>query len=826
MGQKLLLIIGLFALAHAGYSAAQHRVYVRLTEQQFERLPADIIVQTLIAFLACCIGTVQLFGKFKPILITAEWQNKTWDTIGNRPSFMTFNHRVCVDSFESALAAVQGGAQRIELCSSLDQGGLTPSLGLLTLIRRHLPSELIIFVMIRCRSGDFVYDNNEINVMKEEIRSFIQSNQRIDGFVLGLLNPDGTIDIENLKSLIEQIPKDYSLTFHRAFDFLAKWQKSIDQLIELGFHRILTSGQETTAYYGRKSIRQMINYADNRIIILPGCGINVTNLESVLRETGAKEFHSSARIRKPSKMIYKNFQKRISLNGQANDDEDNSIQVTDREKKQRGSFAYYHSDSIEEPPDEPVYEEQRLSSYEATKILRTHEASIDLEANCPVKYYEVNYLGANNPPEDRQAQARIRSIDSYMYLFGVFDGHGGPWCSDAVGQSLFEYIAVSLHSPDELEPILRKGKTMTNSNKNSSQNSRNISSLLLRSYYNAYKDARNSKTKEVHQNNLLKHIEEVYTSFDNDNTDIMSALESAFIKLDRDICTEAIPNAAEEMNEDLLHISTAGSCACVALVKDADLYIANCGDARAILGTIDDNGNPSVVSLSIDHNVRNENEVKRILSEHPSNESHSVIRSDRLLGLLMPFRAFGDIRLKWPINSLREYLQPYYKKGDAIPQFYFTPPYLTARPEITKHKLTKKDKFLVLATDGLWDLLSPEKVVELIFNHQKGIQSFDRFILNKTGTKKSSLKLKEISELLTARQQAIKNQPIDQNSATDLIRHALAFTSKGQFDSKLLSDVLTFPNPRSIRDDITVTIVYFDQDHIDQIDTKEKQTGK
>jgi len=239
---------------------------------------------------------------------------------------------VCVDSFESALAAVQGGAQRIELCSSLDQGGLTPSLGLLTLIRRRLPSELIIFIMIRCRSGDFIYDDNELNVMEEEIRSFIQSNQRIDGFVLGTLQPDGTINIESLKSLIQQIPKDISLTFHRAFDFIAKWETGIDQLIQLGFHRILTSGQETNAYYGRKCIRQMINYAQNRIIILPGCGINVTNLESILRETGAKEFHASARIRKSSKMIYKNFQKKISLNGQTNDNEDNSIQVTDREK--------------------------------------------------------------------------------------------------------------------------------------------------------------------------------------------------------------------------------------------------------------------------------------------------------------------------------------------------------------------------------------------------------------------------------------------------------------------------------------------------------------
>jgi copper homeostasis protein len=239
---------------------------------------------------------------------------------------------VCVDSFESALAAVQGGAQRIELCSSLDQGGLTPSLGLLTLIRRCLPSELNIFIMIRCRPGDFIYDNDELNVMEEEIQTFIQSNQRIDGFVLGTLNPDGTIDIESLKRLIEQIPKNISLTFHRAFDFISKWEIAIDQLIQLGFQRILTSGQETNAYYGRKTLRQMINYAQNRIIILPGCGINVTNLESILRETGAKEFHASARIRKPSKMIYKNNQKKISLNGQNNDEEDNSIQVTDREK--------------------------------------------------------------------------------------------------------------------------------------------------------------------------------------------------------------------------------------------------------------------------------------------------------------------------------------------------------------------------------------------------------------------------------------------------------------------------------------------------------------
>ena len=240
---------------------------------------------------------------------------------------------VCVDSYESALAAVQGGAQRLELCSSLDQGGLTPSLGLFHVLRRQLPSDLIIFVMIRCRPGDFIYDDKEITVMEEEIRLFLQSSERVDGFVLGALQPDGTIDVPSLERWIRSIPKEKALTFHRAFDYVANWPNALTQLIELGFHRILTSGQETSAYYGRKTIRQMITQADNRIIILPGCGINVTNLESILRETGAKEFHASARVKKPSKMIYKNYQKKISLSGATGaEEEDQTIQVTDREK--------------------------------------------------------------------------------------------------------------------------------------------------------------------------------------------------------------------------------------------------------------------------------------------------------------------------------------------------------------------------------------------------------------------------------------------------------------------------------------------------------------
>jgi pyruvate dehydrogenase phosphatase len=176
-----------------------------------------------------------------------------------------------------------------------------------------------------------------------------------------------------------------------------------------------------------------------------------------------------------------------------------------------------------------------------------------------------------------------------MYLFGVFDGHGGPWCSDVVGQRLFEYIAVTLHPPNDLQRVMKEAKRITSTHHTHSHihdktSSNSITSLLLHSYYYPYKDTRNSKIKEIHQMNLLKHIEDAYTTIDSDNTDIVSALENAFIKLDRDICAEAIPTDTQPVDEDLLQICTAGSCACVGLVKDDDLYIANCGDARAILG--------------------------------------------------------------------------------------------------------------------------------------------------------------------------------------------------------------------------------------------------
>jgi pyruvate dehydrogenase phosphatase len=249
----------------------------------------------------------------------------------------------------------------------------------------------------------------------------------------------------------------------------------------------------------------------------------------------------------------------------------------------------------------------------------------------------------------------------------------------------------------------------------------------------------------------------------------------------------------------MLEIATSGSCATVALLKGKDLYVANCGDARAVIGQENEDGTYTAVPVSFEHNSENVNEIKRIFSEHPKNEHSSIIRDGRLLELLLPFRAFGDVRFKWSARDLKDYVVPIQGHG-TIPNNYFSPPYVTAKPEVIHKKLTYKDKFLVLATDGLWELLSPERVVQLVGNHMNGQQSFDPYQLPTD----RSIKMKELYEDLTKRRISLSNQPIDHNSSTHLIRYALGK------DHVMLSNYLVADTPRQIRDDITITVVYFD----------------
>lgn len=202
---------------------------------------------------------------------------------------------------ESAINAEKGGASRLELCSNLVEGGTTPSLGLLKVIKEKV--NIPIYVMIRPRGGDFVYSEDDFQVMKEDL--MILKENGADGIVFGILTPDGDIDVSRSKEMME-ISFPLPVTFHRAYDMTRDPFASLDTLISLGFKRVLTSGQDSTALEGLPLLTRLIEHAQDRIKIIPSGGITERNVERILKESGAKEFHCSARSSRDSLMIYRN----------------------------------------------------------------------------------------------------------------------------------------------------------------------------------------------------------------------------------------------------------------------------------------------------------------------------------------------------------------------------------------------------------------------------------------------------------------------------------------------------------------------------------------
>lgn len=185
---------------------------------------------------------------------------------------------VCVDNIESVISADKGGAMRIELCSSLVEGGLTPSVGFLRVAKAN--TQIPIFVMIRPRGGNFVYSDDEVLIMAEDIQILKQNGA--DGFVLGLLTETGEVDKVNCELLLSYTG-GLPTTFHRAFDEVAYPFKSLEDVISLGFKRILTSGLKATALEGLPVIKELIKAAKQRIIIMPGSGVNKENVLMILQ---------------------------------------------------------------------------------------------------------------------------------------------------------------------------------------------------------------------------------------------------------------------------------------------------------------------------------------------------------------------------------------------------------------------------------------------------------------------------------------------------------------------------------------------------------------
>jgi copper homeostasis protein len=208
---------------------------------------------------------------------------------------------ICVDSVESAVAAERGGARRVELCSDLLEGGITPSPGLLQRVRERIGIDL--FVMIRPRGGDFCYTAEELAIMKADIEHAKELGA--DGVVLGVLDADGYVDVERTRDLVEQA-KPLPVTFHRAVDVSADFGDSLEKIIASGAQRVLTSGGKRRVIDSTSDIAEAIRQTSGRLIVMVGGGLNPENIRAVAEETGAPEYHASLNTGIPSPVRFRN----------------------------------------------------------------------------------------------------------------------------------------------------------------------------------------------------------------------------------------------------------------------------------------------------------------------------------------------------------------------------------------------------------------------------------------------------------------------------------------------------------------------------------------
>ena len=213
---------------------------------------------------------------------------------------------VCVDSVESAVAAEGGGAGRVELCSNLLEGGVTPSAGLIAAVRDKISIGL--HVMIRPRAGDFCYSEEEIEIMRRDIVA--AKDLGTDGVVLGVLNSEGLVDTPLTRELTE-LARPLKVTFHRAFDMSANLPLALEDVCAIGVDYLLTSGGEPTCLQGAEMIAQLVKAARGRVSVMAGAGIGHEEAAGIIEATGVREIHVGLSSPVTSPMLYRNL--RVSM---------------------------------------------------------------------------------------------------------------------------------------------------------------------------------------------------------------------------------------------------------------------------------------------------------------------------------------------------------------------------------------------------------------------------------------------------------------------------------------------------------------------------------
>ncbi|XP_076603428.1 pyruvate dehydrogenase [acetyl-transferring]-phosphatase 1, mitochondrial-like [Chaetodon auriga] len=450
----------------------------------------------------------------------------------------------------------------------------------------------------------------------------------------------------------------------------------------------------------------------------------------------------------------------------------------------------------------------QMSSAQINCILKANEYSHTFPrgaASHGVLGFHSNMLPSNHPGEDRRSSATCLA-GSGGVQFGVFDGHAGPACAHAVSQRLFYYIAVAMLPRRTLAELER-----------AVEEERAVPPLL--EWHKHPQDHSCPDGGASSFNSLRNYWQERLEDEDDeeeegDSSRVTSALVNAFRRLDYDLSVEAQVHLSAFSLSSPLRVALSGCTACVTHISNGVLHVANLGDSRALLGVQEPDGCWSVVSLSNDHNAQNPDELQRILGEHPPLEHRTVVRHDRLLGQLLPFRAFGDVRFKWSAEMLSrvyearpDILSAVSEVVRTLPPHYLTPPYLSAQPEVTQHRIRPADKFLVLATDGLWELMHRQTVVQLVGEQLTGLQQ-QRPITPGVGVTLGSLQ-----RLLLERRGRVLSVLEDHNAATHLLRHALGDDGYGAVAPNRLAKMLSLPAElaRRYRDDITITVIHLNE---------------
>ncbi|XP_020295685.1 pyruvate dehydrogenase [acetyl-transferring]-phosphatase 1, mitochondrial isoform X1 [Pseudomyrmex gracilis] len=435
----------------------------------------------------------------------------------------------------------------------------------------------------------------------------------------------------------------------------------------------------------------------------------------------------------------------------------------------------------------------RLTPQEVTSVLQANEYTKEFSSTGSVKYYDSNQLASNNPIEDTRSEAQC--LLTKGILLGVFDGHGGGACAQVVSKRLFHYISACLLPPKILQEYL----TAVQSDKKLE---------LVQTFNDKVEFV--AEIKDLYQASFLNFIKDLVQSEDTGKEFQMEkALENAFLRLDNDLSNEALLQLNRKDAARTLAVAMSGTVAAVAHIDGPHLHVAGVGDCKAVLGVLSENDGWSAKIMTVEHNADNRAEVERILLEHPPNERSTVIKMERLLGQLAPLRSLGDFRYKWSKDIMKRVVVPFLGET-AIPPNYHSPPYLTANPEVRYHRLTPRDKFLIIGSDGLWDLISPLQAVRLVGEHMSG-----KVTLSPLRLPRKNMKLSDINEMLLQRKEGLKKKPLDNNAATHLLRNALGGTEYG-IDHAKLSQLLTLPTEvvRIFRDDITVTVVYMDSEFL------------